>query len=448
MDIAMIILITLFGATASFYTTAALILFLRCFYDAGIIWNRKKALILGALTVTEAVANLVFQENMIVSVLLMIAYCIIPVYDYSGNKFFAMLRFFRVYFLSVMAVGMAGMIGMYFVMPDYDLDSLETSASETLIHCILITLFFGGVFHYLHHRLGKENIFIPCGLRERAFGTVYTLIGFVLGVVIFVSGRDGRATLTIMACCIVLFGAAFPIFVYYARISEYYRERTRYQETYLQAELAHFQQYKQAQEETRRFRHDIRNNLLCMHEMMQSGKTAEAADYLRNLLETADTLSARYVSGDEILDCILSAKAEVMAQKGIAFRLDGVLAGGLPWKPIDVCSVFANALDNAIEACETLPAEQRQITMKLRATPQFWFVRIENPSARNVDVARLFQPRSGYTSKSNAGQHGIGTYNMKRTVENYGGMLKAECKERQFVLEFMIDKSGSSKKAA
>ncbi len=183
------------------------------------------------------------------------------------------------------------------------------------------------------------------------------------------------------------------------------------------------------------------NNLLCMNEMLRLGRTEDATEYLQGLIDTADTLSAKYVSGDEILDCILAAKASDMERKSIVFKLDGVLAGGLSWKPIDVCNVFANALDNAIEACENMPTEQRIITMKLKATPQFWFIRIQNPVAKHVDVSRLFQEKSGYTSKSNSLQHGIGTYNMKRTVERYGGIVKAECKDNQFILEFMIDKS-------
>ncbi len=438
------ILSILFGITSSFYTTAALIVFLHCFHDTRFIWNRKKAVILGVLTLAEALVNIIWADNLIPALLMLFAYCIIPVYDYEGKKIRAFLRFVRWFFLSGMSIGFAGMVGMYFMFSDYDLESTETTSVEILVQGITLTLFFGFVFHYLRNRLYKENLFIPCGVREKIFSTIYMIFSFILCMVIIISGRDGRATFMIMACTIMLFSVGLPLFVYSARISDYYRERTRYQETYLQAELAHFQQYKQAQEETRRFRHDIRNNLLCMNEMLRSGKTEEAAEYLQNLLDTADTLSAKYVSGDEILDCILSAKAEVMLQKGISFQLDGVLAGGLPWKPIDICSVFANALDNAIEACASLPPERRFITMKLKATPQFWFVRIENPVIKNVDVSRLFQLKGGYTSKSNSGQHGIGTYNMKHTVESYGGILKAECSSQQFVLEIMIDKSSAA----
>lgn len=157
----------------------------------------------------------------------------------------------------------------------------------------------------------------------------------------------------------------------------------------------------------------------------------------------SERLSAKYVTGDEMLDCIVSAKAGSMEQRGIKFRLDGVLAGGLGWKPMDICSVFANALDNAAEACMQLPEEMREIEMKIKSTPQFWFVRIENPVKEPVNVGLLFQEKGGYTTKQNAGKHGIGTYNMKHTVESNGGMLQAECTNLRFILEIMIDKTAS-----
>ena len=81
--------------------------------------------------------------------------------------------------------------------------------------------------------------------------------------------------------------------------------------------------------------------------------------------------------------------------------------------------------------------------MKIKSTPQFWFVRIENPVKEPVNVGLLFQEKGGYTTKQNAGKHGIGTYNMKHTVESNGGMLQAECTNLRFILEIMIDKTAS-----
>ena len=108
---------------------------------------------------------------------------------------------------------------------------------------------------------------------------------------------------------------------------------------------------------------------------------------------------------------------------------------------MDICNVFANALDNAIEACQKVEPERRQISMSIKSTSQFWFITIENPVAEAVDTSKLFLKNGGYTSKANADKHGIGTYNMKYTVESYGAMLKAECNDETFKLEILIDKS-------
>lgn len=209
----------------------------------------------------------------------------------------------------------------------------------------------------------------------------------------------------------------------------------------MQAQLEHFNQYKLTQEKTTQFRHDIRNNLLCLKDLLQTGKTREATSYLQELLDVSDTLRAKYVSGDDMLDCIIGVKSGLMADNGIQFQLDGVLAGGLPWKTIDICNVFANALDNAMEACLKVDPERRRIAMEIRSTPQFWFITIENPVSQKVDTGKLFRKNGGYTSKANPSQHGIGTYNMKHTVESYGAMIQAECTEEIFKLEIMIDKS-------
>ena len=208
----------------------------------------------------------------------------------------------------------------------------------------------------------------------------------------------------------------------------------------MQTELEHFRQYQLAQEENARYHHDMRNNLLCLNSLMQEGKTQEAAQYLKDLVQAADRPSKRYITGDALLDGIVAVKAQTMEEQQIRFQLDGVLAGGLPWKPMDICNVFANALDNAIEACQKVAPEKRTVTMNIKGTAQFWFLTIQNPVDKKVDTAKLFQKNGGYTSKSNAANHGIGTYNMKYTVDSYGDMLKADCTEDTFTLEIMIDK--------
>ena len=240
-----------------------------------------------------------------------------------------------------------------------------------------------------------------------------------------------------MAIAVLFLGIVFPVFILKNRLGEYYKELNIYHEEILQTELAHFQQYKEAQDETRRFRHDIQNNLLCLNALMEENKLREADDYLKSLIHEVQALSPKVVTGDEMLDCIFAAKGNRMQQAGIQFQIDGVLDHGLQWKPIDICSVFANALDNAIEACILIAkGRERKITISLKHTEQYYFIEICNTVEENFDCENLLD--SGYTSKKNKEIHGYGLQNMKKTVESYGGMLKVDCKNFVFTLSFII----------
>lgn len=485
----------IFNAISSYLMMAAIILFLHCFYDSGFQWNKKKALILlgfvlllmlaDSLMIYDAMSGLrdVFtlaeediqkdnfdgfskaiaewtQDNAhisLVSFAFEVICVLIAVYDYKGNKVRGVALYILAYWLIQPHIVQLAMLFANYVLNQSSnivfFVSAEFVGGGSLVFAVIGTIFFGIVFLYLYFRLYRQNIVMRCGKRENISILVYYVVCNVINYILlgydlmrFLLGmpvRENDFTVAVLAGAYTLLMLMLPLFIYYTRIQGYYKERTQYQEKFMEAELEHFLQFKQAQEETQRFRHDIRNDLLCMNELLQNGKTEEAGRYVQELLGVSDRLSAKYVTGDEMLDCIVSAKAGSMEQKGIRFCLDGVLAGGLGWKPMDICSVFANALDNAAEACMQLPEEKRKIEMKIRSTSQFWFVRIGNPVKEPVNVQLLFREKGGYTTKKNAKQHGIGTYNMKHTVEANGGMLRAECTDLHFVLEIMIDKTGA-----
>lgn len=452
------ILLFLLTVTNIFFTGAAVTVFLHCFHEPGYRWTRKKAFLYLIYSLTVAIFFNI--DNIIIAFLLLlapVAEFFIITYDYPKKKFRGYLRYaiiFIVFIYSITAI-CEGLL--YFTNDNYynffrqliestdisfDVSNATYLANlEAFVSNTLNTVIFGFIYFYLYYRVYRKDVVIKCKKRDILFLAFYPILCILILTAFVVFDKTSNTTLIILTSMSTLFALSIPMFFYYSRISQHYRERTAYQESYLQAELEHFTQYKQAQEETRLFRHDIRNNLLCVSQMLQNGKAEEATVYLQELLNTSEGLRQKYVSGDEMLDCIIGVKAGVMAEKEIRFQLEGLLAGGLDWKPVDICSVFANALDNAIEACEQLQPESRYITMNIKSTPQFWFIRIENPVKETVDTHSLFKQKDGYTSKADTNRHGIGTYNMKHTTERNGGLLKAESTGNTFTLEIMLRKS-------
>ena len=261
----------------------------------------------------------------------------------------------------------------------------------------------------------------------------------------------------LMGFMIPVLGIIAPIMLVMSMAEKNLREKNEYQETYLKAELEYIERYKRNQEETRAFRHDIINNLSLTNMMLEEGKAEEASEHLKQLLGNVRSLSPSIITGDEMLDCIVAMKADKMKEKGIDFTLDGVADGGLKLKPMDVCSIFANALDNAIEASSKIhsvdgvvpesgdeaearegrEAEDAWVKMDIKRTEKFFVIKISNAANQQVDVEKLFSS-SGYTSKKDKEHHGFGLRNIRMAVEDYDGLVKAESDESSFALSIMI----------
>lgn len=226
---------------------------------------------------------------------------------------------------------------------------------------------------------------------------------------------------------------------------QYAVKKALIQEDYLTAELNYINQYKKNQDETRAFRHDIINNLSMLSMMLNDHNYGDARNYLDTLLGNVKAITPKFITGDEMLDCIVGMKSSKMEEIGIEFSLDGVVDGGFGMKPVDVCSIFANAIDNAIEACEKLPKDSKKwIQLSIKKTDQFFQVKLKNtmPSDEAPQIAsKLFNDSERITTKKDSILHGYGAQNMKAAISKYDGIEKAEATDGVFTLSIMIPRS-------
>ena len=315
---------------------------------------------------------------------------------------------------------------------------------------ILLLLYFG---YY------KKSRFYVIGIKSRIFFVIWLFVFYIFPAIPVYGTDDAmkfRLLSYIFGVLIPVVGVIAPSLLIMTAAEKSLKEKNEYQETYLNAELEYIEQYKRTQTETRAFRHDIINNLSLTNMMLDEGRTQEAGEHLKSLLGNVRALSPSIITGDEMLDCIVAMKADKMKEMGIAFSTDGVVDGGLHMKPMDVCSIFANALDNAIEACSHLLPEAKEdgsedaateesaatennphVDMKIKRTEKFFVINIANSAKGKVDVEKLLATE-GYTSKKDTEHHGFGLRNIRRTVEEYDGLLKAESKDDEFSLAIMI----------
>jgi len=102
-------------------------------------------------------------------------------------------------------------------------------------------------------------------------------------------------------------------------------------------------------EQTRAFRHDIRNHLSVLDGLLRRGELEAGRAYLSKLEAVSASLTGPYQTGSPVVDILLGEKL------GLAPEITAEVALVLP-QPCgidepDLCVIFANALDNAVAAC-------------------------------------------------------------------------------------------------
>ena len=116
--------------------------------------------------------------------------------------------------------------------------------------------------------------------------------------------------------------------------------------------------------------------------------------------------------------------------------MDGIIESGLNWKPMDICTVFANLLDNAIEAAAR--TKDGVIDLEFRKSEHHRLIRASNSCADDVDCEALMQSGSHFTSKDDKELHGYGIGNIRRTIEKNDGMMKVSCADHVFTMEIIL----------
>lgn len=137
-----------------------------------------------------------------------------------------------------------------------------------------------------------------------------------------------------------------------------------------------------------------------------------------------------YHSGNPYLDLILRDKARLAREKQIDLQIIAHLEDVDFIAPLDISTIFGNALDNAIEAAEKCPPGERLITLKTAPAYASLLVRVENTMVGTA--------ADGCTSKGDPFLHGFGLANIRAAVARYDGAMSIRSKDGLFKLHVML----------
>lgn len=178
--------------------------------------------------------------------------------------------------------------------------------------------------------------------------------------------------------------------------------------------------------------HDMKNILL----VLESGAaTDDMRAGVRRLIGDIRPYETLVETGNGALDIVLSDKLRACQQEEIRCvpYVDGRMLDFVD--PLDLCTIFGNALDNAIESCRQQEnPENRQISIRTVSRGEAVVLVFRNTFAMRP-VLRDGLPVSTKADKAN---HGYGLRNIRYVVGRYGGEISCRVSGEEFVLTLLL----------
>lgn len=196
-----------------------------------------------------------------------------------------------------------------------------------------------------------------------------------------------------------------------------------------------YNQYQQSQETLDLINykyHDLKHHIIALR--AEENKEKRNA-YLDRMEDEIKNYEAQSKTGNKVLDTLLTSKNLYCMRNEISltYVVDGARLDFMD--VMDICSIFGNALDNAIECEKKIgEKEKRMIHVSMFVQQAFLIIRFENYCEGEL----TFEKNLPVTTKKQAEFHGYGLKSLRHTVHKYGGEVDIDVEDNWFRLKILI----------
>lgn len=315
------------------------------------------------------------------------------------------------------------------------------SIIDLFIACVILFILIIIKKEYIYSKINSFLNFIPKGLKILIVVSLYVISFFSVDLTyiskteftnhIWYYFLEFSFIFLLIAFCVV-----YPILIssitsknYYKKISEVSNEQSKLQ-------LNYYQKLMEKEQLLREFKHDHKNQLIILKAYLEQQDLASAQKYLSDSLDFIKEISG-VQTGNYILDALISDK--MRSTEEINFKIKGTIFAEFV-EPIDICTIFGNAIDNAIEACNQICYKDKTIEINIRENINTVHIFISNPVNKPV---KIINNRISTTKKDKV-NHGLGLYSIDKSVRKYNGKVTFDCNKEVFSMSILLVNTSST----
>lgn len=339
----------------------------------------------------------------------------------------------RAFLLAEFAASLEWQLYYYFC-ATLSLDIGQKSVMEYLF-LLAVYLVIGFIFYQLEKRYAVYSNRVEIGELRIAF-----IIGigvFALSNVSFLTSNtpfSGQIGIDIyyIRTLVDLAGVAILYAYHVQRIEGDMRYELAATTTLLENQYQQYRLSKESIDLVNRKYHDLKHQIAALREEYDPDRRSEWLDEMEKDIRLYE---AQNKTGNHILDTVLTGKSLLCQEHDITLTCvaDGSSLSFM--KTMDICAIFGNALDNAIEGTmQVADPEQRLIHMTVSIQKGFLLINLENYFGGTLH----FEDGLPQTTKKDHAYHGFGVKSIRTTVESYSGSVTMSTSSGWFELKILI----------
>lgn len=176
--------------------------------------------------------------------------------------------------------------------------------------------------------------------------------------------------------------------------------------------------------------HDLKHQIAALRTMNETEREEKIGEIEKAVILYGNIAKTK----NKVLNVVLTEKGMLCEKFKIRFTymLDGESLDFLD--PVDLSTLFGNAIDNAIECVRQEAEEYRVIKLTGNKKDGFLGIHFENYCSHPVEI------RNGIpvTSKPDKNYHGFGMKSIRYVAEKYGGYIRISTEEEMFILDILF----------
>ncbi len=185
--------------------------------------------------------------------------------------------------------------------------------------------------------------------------------------------------------------------------------------------------------EVKKFRHDLNNNLGIIQLLLENDKLSDAKEFMKKLTLENNSLQIRQVYyGNEILDTLIVMMVGRANDSNVEICVNGEINFS-DYNIYDICCIFSNALSNATESCIIQNCNGPvNVTAVSRGSVQI--ISFSNPATKEM-YENILARKSG---KQDGENHGIGVGNIINATYRLKGRAEYIYENEKVILKILL----------